>query len=712
MRKNNFVKLFGSLLLVFTGINNSSGQYNLVWSDEFNGTTLDSSIWNYVDRVGVWNTGSNQELERYRRENVTFANDGNGNNCLVLTAKKENYDNYPFTSGRIDTKGKFSFKYGKLEARIKIPSVANGLWPAFWTLGYTNKVWPECGEIDILEAGNADGIKNGVQNKYISGALHWEFNNNYAGYGKPYTASVNLNEDFHIYTLIWDPNSIKIYLDNSATPYYEMNISGADVEEFKDYAHYIIFDLAVGGMFTGIYNMDGITATLPAEMLIDYVRLYQKTGEGELNNTPNKVFGDVGVYSENTSYAITMDPLFDLQVSQTGLNEATGVTPQEGKKVLAYTTSESSDFEIKTTSLVPRNMSNYTTGSVQFYIRTNYTGSFQIGISDNTGNSGFTTITTGSPNNPSRDNTWKRVIVPLSSMTPAVNLANIKDLLIIKGTSTTVADIAIDNVIWSEIAPETSSKYLGLYTEKESITSRIIIDNSTINLFIWENTLAFQDGTAPFEGEAVWSVKSANTPGWYGFGVFSANPVDLSYYKNGYLHVAMKTTAPNDLWLGIAGANKTEGKVEFKGTSLPYGFKRDGQWHELFIPCSDLTKKGWNPISCDNVFMFGGGGNLTSAVHIDDVYLCADKYVPPVSIKEEALPAVSIYPSVVNDVLKIYNPYANTIVEVYSIDGKIITSQKLKSNLSTINLNTLNSGIYMVKVKNSQGVYQQKIIKK
>jgi len=112
-------------LLMLTNIN--AQDYTLVWQDNFDGTTLDSSKWNVEQKIGIWNTGNNSEFQHYKKENVSVGDDGNGNNCLVLTAKKEDYNGYAYTSGKVTTKGKFAFRRGKLEASIKIPDLANGL---------------------------------------------------------------------------------------------------------------------------------------------------------------------------------------------------------------------------------------------------------------------------------------------------------------------------------------------------------------------------------------------------------------------------------------------------------------------------------------------------------------------------------------------------------------------------------------------------------
>lgn len=274
--------------------------YRLVWEDDFNGNSLnEKNNWTVIlNGKG----GGNKELQYYKRENIRVGTEPvSGENCLIITAKEEKYKFRKFTSGRLTTKDKMSFRYGKVEARIKFPDTANGLWPAFWMLGsdHPETRWPKCGEIDIVEMGNGAGIKNGIQNRYFNGACHWgeAFNRGkYPNYSKALSNPYSLQEDFHLFTMIWDKNAIKMYLDLDKYPdngpYFEMMIDGQD--EAGNPARYfhkpyvLIFNLAVGGNFTEIHSGKEITALSngAAKMYVDYVRVYQK-GAPEENLTMN-----------------------------------------------------------------------------------------------------------------------------------------------------------------------------------------------------------------------------------------------------------------------------------------------------------------------------------------------------------------------------------------------------------------------------------------
>lgn len=272
-----------------TGSGETDG-YKLVWEDQFNDGALDESKW-YIEVNG--DGGGNQELQYYRAENISVGPDEDGNGCLIITARRENFNGKSFTSGRLNTSDRYEFTHGKVEASIKLPSTANGLWPAFWLLGadYDTNGWPRCGEIDIMEMGNSGGISSGTQDRYFNGAAHWGFYRDgaYPNYANSKTNSYSLQDgEFHLFTLIWDDNSLSMYLDMDKypdnAPYYKMDIN--DTSDDWGTGHYfhhdffIIFNLAVGGRFTGILNASGITA-LPqdgdeAKMYVDYVRVYQK----------------------------------------------------------------------------------------------------------------------------------------------------------------------------------------------------------------------------------------------------------------------------------------------------------------------------------------------------------------------------------------------------------------------------------------------------
>lgn len=273
--------------------NNDDGSvidgYRLIWEEQFDGTELNPEVWNIeVNGKG----GGNRELQYYREENVSLGKEPeSGKQCLIITAKKETYENKQATSGRINTMGKKFFRYGRFEASIKLPKTANGLWPAFWMMGndYEQIGWPQCGEIDILEMGNQQGIKDGTQEYLFNGACHW---GKLDGGSNPSYAKHTVNEyslqdgDFHLFTMFWTEDKIEMYLDidkyPDAEPYFTMVIRGmgmdTDSSLYFRKEFFFLINLAVGGTFPNILNINGITALSSGEakMYVDYVRVYEK----------------------------------------------------------------------------------------------------------------------------------------------------------------------------------------------------------------------------------------------------------------------------------------------------------------------------------------------------------------------------------------------------------------------------------------------------
>ena len=318
MKKSNFLiatALLVSPLAMAASSQDGTGEtdgYKLVWQDLFDANELNSQRWNIeVNGDG----GGNNELQYYtdRAENVRLGDDGKGNGCLILTAKKEVYGGRQATSGRITSKNKIAFKHGKIEAAIKLPKTANGLWPAFWMMGndYDQVGWPRCGETDIMEFGNATGIKNGTQDRYFNGACHWGQSwENHPNYARAVTYQYSLQDDeFHIYTLIWDEEKVAMYVDldkyPDADPYYIMTIPATNDTNSPGYyfhkENFILFNLAVGGNFPGIWDINQITALnesndYQASMYVNYVKIYQKGTADESSSFLDKGdMGDAGV---------------------------------------------------------------------------------------------------------------------------------------------------------------------------------------------------------------------------------------------------------------------------------------------------------------------------------------------------------------------------------------------------------------------------------
>ncbi len=235
----------------------------LIWSDEFDYAGFpDPSKWNIETGGNGW---GNNELQYYTNSQSNVAVE---NNILTITAREESVGGRDYTSARITTQNKFAFKYGRIEARIKLP-YGQGIWPAFWMLGANiNSVsWPACGEIDIMEMVGGSGNDNTTH-----ATLHWDNEGQHASYGQSYTLpSGILGDDYHIFSVEWNNQEIKAFIDD--IHYYTADITPAQLSEFQN-NFFIILNVAVGGNWPGSPDE---TTSFPQTMEIDYVRVFQES---------------------------------------------------------------------------------------------------------------------------------------------------------------------------------------------------------------------------------------------------------------------------------------------------------------------------------------------------------------------------------------------------------------------------------------------------
>lgn len=262
--------------------------WNLVWSEEFNGSSLDKTKWQYQIGNGFWNGDTwisgwgNNESEYYTdREKNVAVKDGK----LIITAQNDNFDgeaggkkvNFPYTSGKIYTKDLYAKKYGRIEFRAKLPR-GKGLWPALWLLPQKDIYggWAASGEIDVVEGW-------GSNDKKLAGTLHygetWPKNTHT---GKEYVFKNSSVTEFHDYVLEWLPGEIKWYVDGELyqvqNNWYAKHNNEAMSYTYPapfDQEFYIILNLAVGGWFDGDINE---STKFPATMEVDYVRVYDLEG--------------------------------------------------------------------------------------------------------------------------------------------------------------------------------------------------------------------------------------------------------------------------------------------------------------------------------------------------------------------------------------------------------------------------------------------------
>lgn len=234
--------------------------WTLIWQDEFDGEVLDPSRWEA--EIGGHGWGNNEwQFYTDRPENVRLE-EGH----LVIEARDEFFVRRNYTSGRIKTQGLFSFTYGRVEARMKLP-FGQGIWPAFWMLGedIVHTPWPASGEIDIME-------HIGRQPRHIYGTVHGPGYSGGGGVGHFTTfPDGRLSEEFHTYAIEWEPGEIRWYVDDEQ--FFKLTPQQVPGEWVFDKPYFILINLAVGGNWPG-YPDD--TTTFPQFLTVDYVRVYQR----------------------------------------------------------------------------------------------------------------------------------------------------------------------------------------------------------------------------------------------------------------------------------------------------------------------------------------------------------------------------------------------------------------------------------------------------
>jgi len=235
--------------------------YTLAWSDEFNEATINTDVWNYDIGGSGW---GNHELEYYTNSpNNSYLSNGK----LVIEARQETIGTNNYTSARMNTSGKKSFQYGRIDMRAKIP-VSHGMWPALWMLGSNigTSPWPACGETDIME------LVGSSPNRVV-GSIHWAQADGSSGTvnNAYFLNSGDFSLQFHVFSLVWQMNYVQIIVDG--IPYMTATNSSVTSGTWPFNApFFFIFNVAVGGDWPGSPDA---TTIFPQRMYVDYVRVFQ-----------------------------------------------------------------------------------------------------------------------------------------------------------------------------------------------------------------------------------------------------------------------------------------------------------------------------------------------------------------------------------------------------------------------------------------------------
>jgi len=485
MNKNLIVILF------FTSVFAQIG--DLIWEENFN----DLDNWIKITGNGSWGWG-NGELEYYKEENVSISpipGDPN-NNALHITAKSESGPDITdqwgnplfYTSGKVISKSNVSIKYGVVEARVRVPNLDVGGWPAVWLLGTSNYSWPRNGELDMMEMGSSQSFRNlhdnhnggnGLNNSNVnqvvganaifysdaaltadnpSGAasISWDPNDENC---RPYYNYENpLNDRFVIYRMYWDSESIRFTIIDNEIEYdlYVEPLSiNTESDEFQN-PFYLIANLAIGGLFTDANYLGGnglpISMPMPANMYIDYIKVFEWNNQGHVHLGPPDTQGEsLGLFTDNTSTNSSLIPEIDSHIYVWENTLTDGSIPSfEGENGISWTTTGAGWFGAGIMSIQPANLSNFSDGFLKFRIKIPQNISFQIGIIDAWGNQSYVDFPASQTTyGLVRDGNWGQASIPINDIRgELIDLRMLSYEFVILEVNGVSCEFALDDIYW------------------------------------------------------------------------------------------------------------------------------------------------------------------------------------------------------------------------------------------------------------------------
>jgi beta-glucanase (GH16 family) len=481
-------------LIISTEIVNSQIG-NVIWEENFN----DLDNWISETGNGSWGWG-NGELQFFKPDNAVIDEIPGepGNHALHITAREEtgpeivdqwgNPLNY--TSARLNTKSKLSIKYGVIETRVIVPDLDLGGWPAIWLLGTANYAWPRNGEIDMMEMGHkktfrdlhdthngGNGLNNSTVNQMVganaiffsedaitpgnpSGAasLSWdpddEFCRPYYNYFSP------LINRFLTYRMYWDEDSIRFTVTDNGVEYdlYTDPFPIDSVSAEFQHPFYLIVNLAVGGAFTDAYNLGDpgsglpVSMPFPSEMYIDYVKIMEWNGQGEVHmGPPDFESGTYGIFTDETPTNNGLEPGVnaEIYVWEGTLTDGT-IPPYEGENGISWITTGMGWFGAGIMSVQPVNLFNFGEGNVKFMIKIPANVSFKIGIIDAWGNQNYVDF----PANVTtyglvRNGTWGQASIPVDDIRgELIDLRMLSYEFVILEVNGASCEFALDDIYW------------------------------------------------------------------------------------------------------------------------------------------------------------------------------------------------------------------------------------------------------------------------
>lgn len=634
---------------VEVGLSANAGAWNLVWSDEFDGDSVNTDNWGYQtgdgSQYGLIGWGNN-ELQWYEQNNVSVA-DG----MLKITAEKEDSNGYGYTSGRIRSEHKVDIKYGRIEARVKAPE-GQGLWSAFWMLPTDSQYggWASGGEIDIMELVSPKG-----DNQAVHGTAHygmaWPLNQSSGGHH-----NMNVTDDFHVYAIEWEQDEIRWYVDDIHfatitsdawwSYYYKDSATGyvnAEGAPFNQNFH-MLLNLAVGGHWPGSPDADTV---FPATMSVDYVRVYEcsvdtATGSGCVNNINTDIEAPAAKTAFTQSYsfygdaassivwnindeditrplktAIGWDNGGAITLSEVDTGGAHGVvldvtTSNMGNIVVAAQDGETFDLFGMGSSTEPWKLH---AGELKFDLYINSAGTDLNSAILIKMDSGWPAL--GYKRFEIADlpkDQWFTLSVPVNDLvaTPGeqpLKMNSVLNLFVAEFTS--AAQVQIDNISLSCGHPEQGG--CGINPPNVEVEGEMVkVFTDEVNTNVWTNGIGAWDdvaGSDYFDGNSAnhitWSlVETGDDHGTVIEATFGSNgangvmfiqsgqPVDLSEYAGGSLVFDIKVLDYADTTSGMTFKVDCIWPCSTGDQSL--GVVGNGEWETITLSISDLVGKGLN----------------------------------------------------------------------------------------------------------------------
>jgi beta-glucanase (GH16 family) len=497
MKKSISRHLHWALCLLLLSVGSLSAQIGeVIWQEDFN--NLEN--WIIETGNGSWGWG-NGELQFYKQENVSIVPVPGepGNNALCITARAESGPNIvdqwgnplQYTSGRLNTKSKVAVKYGMVEARVLIPNIHLGGWPAVWMLGTANYAWPRKGEIDIMEMGfkqafrdlhdthnGGNGQNNSTVNNMVasnaifysddainpdnpSGAasLAWDPEDVFC---RPYyNYTPGLSDRFLIYRVYWDEDSLRFtVIDNGVE--YDLFAEPFSIDEesaeFNQPFHFIA-NLAIGGALTDAYNLGDpgsglpVSMPLPANMYVDYIRVNRWNSQGSVVVGPPEFNGGTyGIYTDETQVTGGLQPGLDAEIYVWEGTLAPGsIPPYEGDNGISWVTTGLGWFGAGIMSIQPVNLFNFGDGHLKFMIKIPANVTFKIGIIDAWNNQNYVSFPAGQTTyGLVRNGEWGQASIPVDVLRGLyMDLRMLSYEFVILEEQGTQCQFALDDIYWS-----------------------------------------------------------------------------------------------------------------------------------------------------------------------------------------------------------------------------------------------------------------------